>query len=304
MKAITGLVSNIQRYSTKDGPGLRTTVFLTGCNLRCKWCANPESMYPGKKIFYHSDRCKRCGLCVAAANNNSIALGESGCIINREACTNLAEMPDICPYDAYETKGTEMTAEELSSKLIRDMDFYKTSGGGVTFSGGEPCLQDEFVYETAKLLKNHNIHTALDTAAHIKKEKLAKILEVIDLVLLDIKAFDPLIHEKGTLVKNDLILKNAKMIADIKKDMLVRIVIIPGMNDDLDDIRKRLEFVKSLGNSVKQTDILKYHKFGEGKYLKMGLEYPMSGTPECDDNLIEKIEDIARSLDLKFTIGA
>ena len=155
-----GIVFNIQKFSIHDGPGIRTTVFLKGCPLRCKWCANPESMYSGKKIFYHSDRCKKCGLCVAAANNNSITLGESGCIINREACTNLAEMPDICPYDAYETKGTEMTAEELSSKLIRDMDFYKTSGGGVTFSGGEPCLQGDFVYETAKLLKNYNSYFA------------------------------------------------------------------------------------------------------------------------------------------------
>ena len=304
MKEITGLVSNIQRYSTKDGPGLRTTVFLTACNLRCKWCANPEAMYPGKKIFYYSDRCKKCGLCVAAADNNSITLGESGCIINRRTCTNLTDMPDICPYDAYEIKGTEMTAEELSSKLIRDMDFYKTSGGGVTFSGGEPCLQNDFIYETARLLKKHKIHTALDTAAHIEEHKLEKILEVMDLVLLDIKAFDPLIHEKGTMVKNDLILKNAGMIADLKKDIFVRMVIIPGMNDDLEDIRKRLEFVKSLGDSVKQTDILKYHKFGEGKYIKMGLEYPMPDTPECDDLLIEKVKNIARSLDLKFTIGA
>ena len=304
MKAITGLVSNIQRYSTKDGPGLRTTVFLTGCNLRCKWCANPESMYPGKKIFYHSDRCKKCGLCVAAAVNNSITFGETGCIINRKTCTNLADMPDICPYDAYETKGTEMTAEELSSKLVRDMDFYKTSGGGVTFSGGEPCLQNDFVYKTAKLLKKHNIHTALDTAAHISEDKFIKILEVMDLVLLDIKAFDPDIHKKGTMVKNDLILKNAKITADMKKDIFVRMVIVPGMNDNLEDIRKRLEFVKSLGNSVKQTDILKYHKLGEGKYLKMGLEYPMPDTPECEDTLIDEIKDIAHSLDLKFTVGA
>ena len=304
MKEITGLVSNIQRYSTKDGPGLRTTVFLTGCNLRCKWCANPEAMYPGKKIFYYSDRCKKCGLCVSEAADNSIILGETGCIIDRKTCTNLADMPDICPYDAYETKGTEMTAEELSSKLIRDMDFYKTSGGGVTFSGGEPCLQSDFVYETAKLLKKHNIHTALDTAAHIKEHRLAGLLEVMDLVLLDIKAFDPVIHEKGTMVKNGLILKNARMIADMKKDIFVRMVIIPGMNDGLEDIRKRLEFVKSLGDSVKQTDILKYHKLGEGKYLKMGLEYPMPDTPECEDTLIDEIKEIAYSLDLKFTIGA
>ena len=300
----TGLISNIQKYSTKDGPGLRSTVFLTGCNLRCKWCANPESMYPGKKIMYYKERCQKCGLCISVANNNSITYGETGCIINRQTCTNLVDMPDVCPYDAYEKMGMEINSEELSNKLIRDQDFYRTSGGGVTFSGGEPCLQGKFVYETAKLLKKENIHIALDTAGFIQRDKMMKILEVSDLVLFDIKAYNSDLHKEITGVGNGLILENAKLMSDMKKDMYIRMVIIPGMNDDLEDIRLRLEFIKSLGNSVKQVDILKYHKLGEGKYLKLGLEYPIPETHECSEELMDKIKKTAESLDLKYTVGA
>lgn len=303
MTEITGLVSKIQKYSTKDGPGIRTTAFLIGCNLRCRWCANPEAMYPGNKIMYHASRCHKCGTCVACAQNHSIQLMKDGCIINREQCTNLNDMPEICNYDAYEAIGMTMTPDELFKKLIRDKVFYKTSGGGVTFSGGEACMQNEFLYETIKLLKKEEIHVALDTAGLWNFEKLKPILESCDLVLYDIKAFNNEVHKKCTGVDNQRILENAKNIARIRKPMFIRLIVVPGMNDDFEDVKNRLLFIKQLGDAVKQVDLLKYHKLGIGKYKTLGLEYPLEDIPECSDEDIERIKVYAENMGIKINIG-
>ena len=303
MEKRRGLFSKIQSYSTKDGPGIRSTVFMIGCDLRCKWCANPEAMYPGKKIAYHEQKCMRCGCCIAHAASRSIRMGEHGCIIDRKNCSNLHDMIDICCYDAYEEIGIEMAPEELSKKLLRDRAFYDTSDGGITFSGGEPCLQYQFVYDTSRLLKKENIHIALDTAGLWDFDKVRPLLETADLILFDIKAFDSQLHKKCTGTDNSVILENAKRIAALGKDMYIRLVIVPGMNDDKNDIAKRLSFVKSLGSSVKQIDILKYHKLGIGKYKQLGIEYPLINTPECDDKFIGGIKKQAEDMNFKVTIG-
>ena len=297
-----GLISRIQKYSTKDGPGLRSTVFMVGCNLKCAWCANPELISREPQVMYFRERCTGCGRCVEVAGDGSITLTENGCVIDRERCTNLIECSEACYFDAYERIGYEIDEEELIEKLLRDETFYRNSGGGVTFSGGEPGLQSNFVSSAAARLRSHGIHVALDTAGMIPWEKLENILNNVNLVLYDIKAFDAEVHRKGTAVDNRLILENAQKIASLGKEMHVRMVVVPGMNDDTRDIHKRINFVKDLGASVKRLDLLKYHDLAVGKYEKLGMEYTV---PEgsISDDFMQEIYNYAADEGLYVSIG-
>jgi pyruvate formate lyase activating enzyme len=298
----TGTISKIQRYSTKDGPGLRSTVFTMGCNLKCAWCANPELIAREPKVMYYKERCTKCGRCVEIADNNSIVLTDDGCVIDRDKCTNIIECSQSCYFDAYELIGYEISDQELFDKLMRDETFYKNSKGGVTFSGGEPGLQSEFVSSMAKKLRENHIHVALDTAGLISWEKLEKIVRNIDVVLYDIKAFDHDIHIQSTAVDNDLILENAKRIAGLGVDMYIRMVIVPGLNDCWEDVCDRIRFIKSLGESVKQLDILKYHNLGAGKYKRLGIEYSIADNIVCDDDFVSKVYEKAVEMGLRVSI--
>ncbi|MGK9173696.1 glycyl-radical enzyme activating protein [Yokenella regensburgei] len=301
----TGLLSRIQRYSTKDGPGLRTTVFMQQCNLRCLWCANPETLRSGFNVFWFKERCRQCGSCVQAAANQAITFAKpgEGVNIDRKQCSNLLEMVDICPYDAYEKVGKEMTSRELADLLLRDKTFYDTSGGGVTFSGGEPALQAEFVRETVQWLKAEGVHVCLDTAGNIRSEKLLPLVDAVDLVSYDIKALDPEIHLACTGVDNHLILENARAIAAMGKSMQVRMVIVPTQNDQPEDIRKRLDFIRTLGSAVLQVDILEYHIYGIGKYHRLGMPYLLNDLPPLKRELIDQTREYAEEIGLKTTVG-
>lgn len=296
------LISNIQNYSTKDGPGIRTTVFFTGCNLKCVWCSNPELIEPGIKVMYFENRCRRCGKCAETAVNNSIILTESGCEIDREKCTNIEECMEVCPYEAYEKSGYEISVQDLYNKLIRDKIFFEQSGGGVTFSGGEAGLQYEFLSEIGAELQKDNIHTALDTAGLITWEKLEKAINSMNMVLFDIKAYDSRLHRKYTGAGNELILENIKKTAAKNKELIIRMVIVPGMNDNIEDIKKRISFIKELGSAVKQIDILKYHNLGEGKYKSLGMIYSVPKDLYREESFWKKVKEMASETGVKVTV--
>ncbi len=298
-----GFISKIQRYSTKDGPGLRSTVFLVGCNLNCVWCANPELIAPGRKFLYFAERCVKCGRCASIAANNAIILTENGCKIDREACINIEECASACYYDAYEAVGYEISSRELCEKLMRDKDFYDQSVGGVTFSGGEPALQAEFVIETSKLLRDSGVHVALDTAGLASHDVMKELLESVDLVLFDIKAMDSETHFACTGVYNDAILNNARLIAANNTPMIIRLIIVPGYNDDKSDFQRRLEVIKELGSAVKRVDILKHHKLGEGKSLRIGRANTLNGVSEQSDEYISEYAQMALEMGIAATIG-
>ena len=296
------LISNIQNYSTKDGPGIRTTVFFTGCNLKCIWCSNPELIEPRIKVMYFENRCRRCGKCAETAVNNSIILTESGCEIDREKCTNIEECMEVCAYEAYEKSGYEISVQDLYNKLIRDKIFFEQSGGGVTFSGGEAGLQYEFLSEIGAELQKDNIHTALDTAGLITWEKLEKAINSMNMVLFDIKAYDSRLHRKYTGAGNELILENIKKTAAKNKELIIRMVIVPGMNDNMEDIKKRISFIKELGSAVKQIDILKYHNLGEGKYKSLGMIYSVPKDLYREEGFWKKVKEMASETGVKVTI--
>jgi len=297
-----GFISKIQRYSTKDGPGLRSTVFAAGCPLRCKWCANPELMEAKKQFFYHAERCVKCGAC-AGVSGGTIRLTESGCAIDRASCGNLEQCAAACFYDAYEPVGVAVSARDLAARLTRDKAFYDQSGGGVTYSGGEAALQADFFLQVTEILKAGAVHVALDTSGHAPWEALGPLVKAVDLVLYDIKAMDSEAHKRYTGADNRLILENARRIADMGKEMIVRLILVPGVNDDEKETRSRLDFVRGLGG-VSRVDILKYHRLGAGKYQRLGLIEPMSGTPECPDALAEKAAQMAAGMGFTVTIGS
>jgi len=294
-----GLVSKIQDYSTKDGPGIRTTVFMIGCNLKCKWCANPETISTNPKIMYHKQKCKLCGKCCEVVSNNSIIIKDNKLNINFDSITNIDEVIDCCPYDAYEKIGFKIDSKELVNKLLMNKVFYQQSGGGVTFSGGEALLQSEFIDECINILHQYDIHVAIDTAGNIDQSVFNKITNKADLILYDIKTFNSELHKYCTNVTNKLILTNY---LNIKSDVIVRLIIVPGYNDNLDDIKKRVDFAIKNKN-LKQIDILPYHSYGEGKYEALGIPYLLANTKSCDDNLIASIITYIYNKGVFCTVG-
>ncbi len=271
--------------------------------MNCVWCANPELIEPGVKYLYYPEKCVKCGKCAGIAADNSIVLTEKGCLIDRKRCKNIEKCALACYYDAYEAVGYEISARELYEKLIRDKDFYDQSQGGVTFSGGEAALQADFVIETSKLLREAGIHVALDTAGLISEDTIKALLQCVDLVLYDIKAMDAKTHFACTGAHNDVILKNALLIAKMRTPLIVRLIVVPGYNDDKDDFRRRLEFVKELGSAVIRVDILKYHKLGESKNTRMGRENALSGVLEPSGEYISEYARMARDMGVEATIG-
>ena len=243
--------------------------------------------------MYISRRCIQCGACIEISGG-AITPGKNHCIVDRNNIKNWDEIRSICPTGAYEQIGTALTSEEVVQKVMRDYDFFLTSGGGVTFSGGEPALQADFVRETAALLRSKGVSVAIDTAGMVPWEKMKRLLQEVDLVLYDIKAIDQEIHKKCTGVSNELILENAKKIAELGKDMWIRLVIVPGWNDDLEDIRKRLVFIKGLGESIRRVDILKYHSLGAGKYEQLGLSYKIPSGTKCSEILVQAVLNLAK----------
>lgn len=287
---MNGLIGKIQRYSTKDGPGIRTTVFMVGCNLRCKWCANPE-LLKADQVMYHKEKCHHCGSCLAY---EGIQWDTTGVKINRSQCKKIKELEEICPFEAYENVGKWMGSDELVQILLKDKEYYSQSNGGVTFSGGEALLQADFVYECTKKLHEYGIHVTLDTACALPYHP---VLDEVDLILLDIKAYDALLHKKCTGIKNDQILENAKK---IRKPVIVRMVLVPEFNDELEDIKKRIDFASTI--HCIQIDFLKYHILGVSKYEQLGLSYECS-LKELDETILQSAIKYAEEKHIEYTIG-
>ena len=249
------MIFDIQRNSFVDGPGIRTTVFFKGCNLRCKWCHNPESQSFEKQMMFYKDKCTGCGKCHEACPNHL------------QSCDFCGKCELYCPAEARKICGREYTSDEVLAEVIKDKAFYDNSGGGVTFSGGECMLQLDFICEILKKCKAAGIHTAVDTAGNVPWESFEKILPFTDLFLYDIKAFGAELHRKGTGVSNELILENLKNLSG-RADIIVRIPVIGGYNDNDEEIRQIADFLKQI--KIIKAELLPYHAMGEHKYTALG----------------------------------
>ena len=261
---------DIQRNSFVDGPGIRTTVFFKGCNLKCAWCHNPESQSAKPQMMFYKDKCTGCGKC------------KSVCPYHLEQCELCGKCTLYCPVDARKVCGKEHTVDEVLKEVLKDKAFYETSGGGVTFSGGECMLQIDFLAEILKKCKENGIHTAVDTAGHIPFESFEKILPYTDLFLYDIKIFDSQKHKQYVGVGNELILENLKKLFERKAKLWIRIPIIPDVNDSIEEIQKIKDFLKTNGTPEK-IELLPYHAMGENKYRAIGKEPQIFKTPDAEN---------------------
>lgn len=266
---LTATIFDIERNSFVDGPGIRTTVFFKGCNLKCAWCHNPESQDFKPQMMFYKDKCKGCGKC------------KEVCPHNFEKCDLCGKCTFYCPVDARKVCGKEYTVDEVFAEIIKDKTYYDNSGGGVTFSGGECMLQVDFLAEILKKCNNAGIHTAVDTAGHIPFENFEKILPYTDLFLYDIKMFDTQKHKKYVGVGNELILENLKKLFISGAKIWVRIPIITDVNDSTCEMQKIKEFLNVYGKPEK-IELLPYHAMGENKYGAIGKETQVFKAPSTE----------------------
>lgn len=269
---LTGVVSDIQRFSIHDGPGIRTTVFLKGCNLRCFWCHNPETHLMEPQLQVYLDRCILCGACVQACPHGAHEIRDGQHIFHRDLCQTSGACVDTCYSQALVMVGKYMTVDDVMAEVLRDKPFYDTSGGGVTLSGGEPLLQPEFTAALLARCRAEGLHTAIETAAHVPWERLAALLPLIDLVMMDIKLMDSQQHRACTGVGNERILANARRLGQAGPPLIVRTPIIPGVNDTEAEVAAIAAFAAGLTNLL-YYELLPFHPMAAGKYESLGMAY-------------------------------
>ena len=271
-----GKIFDIQRLSVHDGPGIRTTVFLKGCPLRCLWCHNIESQSMDISIGYNIDKCTNCGECGKVCKAHSFADGMHH--YDREICNRCGKCIGHCPNDAMITLGKEVTAAEVIEEVLRDKVFYTTSGGGVTFSGGEPLSQPDFLFELLKLSKEAGLHTAVDTSGFADKSVLLKILPYVDLFLYDWKETDDVLHKKYTGISHRIIKENLKLLNEHNAALVLRCPIIPTLNDREDHYMGIAELVEEF-SCIREVNIMAYHRLGNVKYQIFGVPNEIKKNP-------------------------
>jgi len=296
-----GKISNIQRFSLDDGPGVRTTVFFKGCNLRCIWCHNPECISLNSEIQLYRDKCTGCGQCLNVCAKHAIQLIDDRITINRDLCIQCGQCVDACLHAAITKIGNERTVEEIVEAIEKDRIFYKKAGG-VTFSGGEPLLQPRFLKALLLECKERNLNTAVDTAGNVGWEIFEEIIPYTDLFLFDVKLFSDSKHQKATGVRNAVILKNLRKLAELNQsDIWVRIPIIPSINDNISEMALVAEFLKEL-ETIQKIELLPYHKYGIRKYETLGLKYQLNDIDSLENDKIEALRNEFRKRGLQKKI--
>lgn len=289
-KKLTSMIFNIQKFSLHDGPGIRTVVFFKGCPLKCRWCANPESQSPGMQILWNRDKCLGCGVCARGCGAHAVSRTGSGIQIADSLCTGCGICLEHCPGRALKAEGEEKTVDEVLAVCLQDLDFYEESGGGVTLSGGETLMHPDFAVALILALKEHGIHTAIETTGFAAPEVFDRVAGQLDLLLFDIKHWDEQRHIAGTGVSNRIILDNMKRVIDSGKNVLPRLPVIPGYNDSPDDAAGFVRRLKEAGAS--QVQLLPFHQFGERKYEELGKAYAFTDVPALHEEDLEDFKNI------------
>lgn len=305
---IRGLISNIQKFSIHDGPGIRTLVFMKGCPLRCKWCDNPEGQNGHRQLQFISVKCVGAdgckALCVEVCPVEAINLSAEGKPeTDRGICQNCGSCVAACLYGARTLIGKSMTVEQVLAEIEEDRAFYRRSGGGVTVGGGEPLMQFEFVLALLRICKERFLHTAIETCGYASWEHLKKLSEFVDLIYYDIKHMDPVRHKELTGVSNELILSNARRVLsdEVNSQVIVRTEIVPGCNDSDENIEATARFVAKSGGQM--MELLPYHRLGSSKYRQYGMEYELKDTEPPTEEHIKRLRNIVESFGLKEMTG-
>ena len=301
MNSITAEIFDIERFAIKDGPGIRTVVFMQGCPLSCPWCSNPESRPFGKVLEHKESKCLHCGACAAACPQSAVSIKDGAVCIDRPSCNFCGACVDNCPGSALRISPRSMSVEDVVGIVLRDKDYYDHSGGGVTFSGGEALMQPEALLAMLKLCKTNGLHTAIETSMNAPYEIVRQIEPYTDLFLIDLKHTDGGKLREVTGANSELIFDNIRNLARLdSRKIRLRLPCIPGFNVDGEHFRKAFIFAKE--NDITGMDLLPYHTLGTGKYRQLGLEYEFGQDGPLDRKVLEPYakEGISMGFDIKI----
>ena len=292
----------IERFAIHDGPGIRTCVFLQGCGLCCAWCANPESQTCGPHLMWNGKHCTGCGACERACPHGAVKVLDGRAVIDREKCAVCGKCAPDCPGGALSVSGFTMSCEELFSLLERDLDYYRASGGGVTFSGGEALLQIEELRPLLKRCREREISMAVETCGYVSEKQLLTAMEYMDLFLFDIKSRDAEKFRRYTGGELDRVSANFELLCGrMPEKVIARIPVIPGVNDSEQELHRSLEYICE--NGVSEVHLLPYHTLGIGKYEQLGRTYFFDRREPMETEKLEKWIPVGQEMGLKVSIG-
>jgi pyruvate formate lyase activating enzyme len=297
------LIFDIKRYAINDGPGIRVVIFFKGCNLHCAWCHNPESISAKAEKLYSPSKCIKCGSCVEACEQNAISLSADGIVTDHQRCIMCGKCCEVCPALALEMSGKVMSVDEIITIIEKERVFFEQSGGGVTFSGGEPLLHSDLLIKLLEECGKRGIHRVVDTAGNVREEILLEVAKQTDLFLFDLKMMDSTLHKQWTGSDNTLILQNLKKLAETGAGIIIRIPLIGGVNDSDENIEQTAKFISELAGERKEVQLLPYHIIAQNKYLKLGRKDNSEKLWEPDKKTLTNAIEKFRQFGIKPEIG-
>lgn len=307
---IRGRIFNIQKYSIYDGDGIRTLIFLKGCNIRCPWCANPEGLSSQFQVMFSHDKCVGCGKCVdvCPAGIHYMTTNEQGEAVHRVNrsidCIGCRKCEEVCISDALDIMGKDVTVSEMMEIIMQDYDFYISSGGGVTIGGGEMSLQTDFAVELLRECKKMMINTAIETQGTTSLANYEKLAEVVDLFLFDVKHIDTVEHKNLFGIGNENVRRNLERLMELGANVVMRIPLVRGYNDSFDAITGAIEYAMELSKrgNLSRIDILPYHQLGRGKYDKLDMIYPIKKDPTYSVEELDQLEAFFKKFDFDIRL--
>lgn len=299
-----GLIHTIERFSLHDGPGVRTLVVMKGCPLKCRWCSSPYTQQRKPEIVHIKSRCQSCGSCIEICPNHAIVFTyySTQVVTDRSKCIGCGECISVCANRARELSGRYYTVHELFQEVEKDAAFYRRSDGGITVGGGEPTIQAEFVGSFLALCQENGIHTAMETCSMTSWDRLERLLDHLDLVYMDLKHMDSNRHKEWTGASNDTILDNIRKTAK-RNQVILRIPVVPGFNDNEKNISKSAMFAKELGSNVLRVELLPYHQFGIHRYEELDRVYGIEAIEPPSEAHMKQLQDIVRTFGIDVEIG-